>query len=350
MPAPLTVRTILFVVAPLTAIAIAHPLARSWAEQPSMERVSMFRVLFPEGTGTPIESGDVGERNRQAIARIAGILPHWSSQRLVRFLYVAPRSATCVSRDGCNPEQLLWQRVNAATALVQASANGNGQRLRFDLIGMAFADEFVNATEPGFELPAPPPGTAAIDLRLYVDNDPPDANCPWRVSLFDPDLPPVIGAANPINSIPLTPNATAVVGEAASLAISPARQEIPGATAVWETPDGQFCMAAPALLGGSLTPIPRRPARLHIIAFQAGDREASQFADSLGEGCRTDVTPPKPLVAGKSTWPKITKGVGDNVELLSPGELQPPALKAIAPLYCQLTFMPIPPTGTPPSR
>jgi len=211
---------------------------------------------------------------------------------------------------------------------------------------MAFEDEFADASGVRHEVPAIAAGLASMELRTYVANEPPVAGCPWQISLSDPQMPPVIGEGSD-QSIPLTPNATAGVSDEATISLIAAVQEIQ-AVAIWETPSGEFCMAAPTLVAGKPSPIPRPPVRLHIVSLDG--EAAAKFAKSLGDGCRTELTPPKSFVAGKASWSNLTKGLGDNIAPLSRGEVDPSRGRAAELGYCQITFVGTVDTGTTSSR
>lgn len=345
MRAPVNVRAPLCALLTVLAAGIADVCSQSWAQQSSHQSAG-YRILFAPGSDMPLDTGEGGDHNRQAIARAARVLPLWSGQTGVRFVYVAPRSGVCSGRNPCNAEQLLWQRVNATTALIKQAAAHDSQQIPFNLIGMAFEEEFANVGGAQHEATAPAAGLSEMELRTYVAHGPPEGGCPWRASLADPDLPPVIG--EPGNrSIPLTPNAMAGVGNEAAISLAAAGQEVQVA-AIWETPAGEYCMAAPTLVAGQVTPIPHPPVRLHIVGLE--DDGVSQFVKLLKGGCRGAVTPPRPFVSGKSTWPNITKGLGDNIGPLLPGELHPSPGKVAGPAYCQITFDAIAPAGRTSSR
>lgn len=334
----------------LAAGLLAHPLVcgNAAAQDRGSERASTFRVLFPDGSASPSASGEAGEHNRASIGRMARFLGPWSAQKGVRFLFVASRPATCDAGPGCNPDQLHWQRANAATALIKERLGQSQERLRFDMVGLAFLDELRQAGPVVLELPPAPSGAGAIDLRTYVDRSAAGTQqCPWQVLLFDPDLPPVIGARDGAPAIPLQPGDTVPIGNSAVLQVKALYGAGGESIALWEPRGGEFCRAPGSLLAGRETPIPSTQARLHLLPAGAGASELRRFAEGLGNGCRTDLPRPGILrgvdVVSRST---IDRGMDDHVERLPPGALRPAHRERIEAAYCLFAFTPMAPTSS----
>jgi hypothetical protein len=295
-----------------------------------------FRVLFPERSSTPYQTGEHADRNRAAVQHMARMLARWSDSPNIRFVFVAARSSLCNGAAGCSPEHLLWQRVNE-TAVLLRKATENG-KVRFDRIGQAFQDEF---RAPPRLLPVPA-GSGSIELHTYLDNVEKALQvadgCPWRILLSDPELPPVIGETDGKPAIPVASGSVLTVGAKAIVRLTGLADRSGGnALAVWENDRGEFSKATPAILSTEGTPIAASTRRLHLLAPTPEDMDTRRFLAELTPDF--NLIKPLPLVMQRALARSGSRNMGDDVQLLPPGGLHPPAGERWRAEHCHVTFL-----------
>jgi hypothetical protein len=303
------------------------------ASEPRPVPLETFRVLFVEGTATPLSSGESGDRNDMAAAHMSRVIADWAGLPGLRFIFVGVRSNLCAGRADCSPEQLLWQRMNEASVLLRKSAGGRS--IRPDRIGMAFQDEF--RTPP--ELLPPLAQTGSIELRSYVDRPErtkdTDNPCPWRVHLFEPDLPPVIGQVDGRPALPVPTGYSATISRHALVGVVEAGGRKVRPTLIWENDRQEFRSAGPALLTSKGDRVPANAHRLHLLAPPPTDRELGLFLKQLTGEFRP--VPRVPLILQEAI--ARSRDMGDDVQLLRPGALHRPASVNLGAEHCSIAFV-----------
>ncbi|MGH6816332.1 MAG: hypothetical protein ACREC6_11570 [Hyphomicrobiaceae bacterium] len=307
-------RTAMTVWRAAAALAAAFVLPAAIARAHETDLLS-FRILFPADRATPYHDGEYGAANDKAIRHMARMLKVWEPHWNVRFTFVADRSGDCAAA-GCDPIRslrLLHDRVAAAEALLVTT--GLVWRNRID-------GTFLDRLPILPAIPAVPSGSAAIDLRIQLDMDilPASVSCPWRILLYDPDLPPAIG---PTPTVPLVSGQEVAVGGRAVVYVKQALQPASKPVGLWEVRGGEVCRDRRSLLGNDATALPPvRPVRLHLIGRETGEKTMRHLMDRAGDCVETQ------------------RGFGNEPLILSEGDLQPPLKQANAE-HCFVTFLPV---------
>jgi hypothetical protein len=313
--------------------ALGMCLAVSGHVYAASDGVSRYRLLFAPNDTSPLMEGKAGKINRAAISRMARVLPFWSDQKKVRFIFVGDRASLCAAETACTPDQRLWERVRSAVATISAAAGHQKSRMPFALIGQAFDDEF----NPALTRAPPPDGTSSIDLFAIVDGlGGGPGGCPWRVLIADPDLPPVI-ADHDRPALPVPPDRATEVGQTARLEIEAITRTAILPIAVWENARGEMRLASSQLLAGQPLPLPPGKIHLHMFGPRRGDPEFDRFVASLGQEYGVPSVRPR-FLAGANRHDG-ERGLEDNPRWLRPGEIEP----AAKPAYCHFAFEPMVP-------
>jgi hypothetical protein len=313
----------------LAANSIIMATAGDAGSNGASSRQERFRILYPPAAATPYETGDHGKRNQAALAEMGRILGLWSEQPSARFLFVAPRPAGCTAHSGCNPEQLMWQRVNTAVARIKEISAAQGRRVRFTVIRLAFLDEL----DVAMRLPLPPADSEAVDLfsdpdRATVD----DAQCGGRILIFDPDLPPAVGAVEGRPVMRVSPGTSLVVGRDAVVSVAVTGQSAGSTLAVWENARGEFRIVAPAAFSAAGTRLPQPSVGLHVVRLGPQDAELERFRVALSEDFKHIASVPAVLQGHRA------KGLGDDVRMLPPGSVGPAQPEGPRVAHCLVGF------------
>lgn len=333
MRAQVTRRTTIIVLVLSAGLMSGHQVNPAVAADP---RIDTFRVLFPEGLSTPHQAPEHAERNRLSVQHIARMLAHWGEHPGIRFIFVASRPTTCGGAARCNPEHLLWQRLNETAVLLRTAAAQDRKSVRFDRVGQAFQDEFRTPTD----LPPTPVGTSGIDLRTYVDAKIPlDGSCPWHLLVFDPQLPPVIGETDGKPAIPVAAGSSIIVSNNAVLRLVGSARRGNIRLAVWENERREFSAATSSIFATDGASLPPPPVRLHLLSAPTPDTELQRLSAELTTDFRPIIRLPASL-QGPRLARGISKDMGDDVLRLPPGGLQPPRPEDLTAVHCQITFLP----------
>lgn len=296
-----------------------------------------FRIFFPADGAALFSAGAYVAKNEEAFVRISRALSRWSSQTHVRFLFVAPRPADCAPQHGCSAEHRMWQRVNAAMVRIKEAAARQDGRLRFDAVGFAFVDELDDRPA----LPLAPASADAIDLRTAPSKQATtDPDCPWSVLLFDPELPPVLGAAHGLPTVPVRAGTTLLARDIL-LGASPAAKAGAQPLAIWENDRGEFRRALPSIFGAGGTPIPTPEVRLHLLGTRPEDAEQQRFSAALSDEFKT-ILPLPTALQGQRLARSITKGIGDGVQTLPSAGMEPSQPELSHTKLCSFAFLPSP--------
>jgi len=270
-----------------------------------------------------------------AVQHMTSMLAHWGQHPGIRFIFVANRPATCGGAAGCNPEHLLWQRLNETAVLLRMAAAQRRGSIRFDRIGQAFQDEFRTS----INLPPIPLGTSAIDLRTYVDAKiPSDGSCPWHLLVFDPQLPPVIGEADGKPAIPVAAGSSIAVGNNSLLRLAGYAGRGNTRLVAWENERREFAAVSPSIFSADGAGLLRLPLRLHLLTASSPDPELLRFNAELAPEFRPITHLPSHL-QGPQLARSFAKDIGDDVQPLPAGGLQPPRSEALGSIHCQITFL-----------
>jgi hypothetical protein len=308
-------------------------------------RVDAFRIVFPEGSSTPHQTGEHAERNRSAVQHIARVLAHWGGHPSTRFVFVASRPGTCGAASPCNPDHILWQRLNETAALLRSAAAPDRKSIPFHRLGQAFQDEFL----PAPDLLPTPVGSSAIDLRIYLDTKTAtNLDCPWQFLLFHPDLPPVIGETDGKPVIPIAASSSLATNRNAVISSKAMAKLRAPQRAIWENERGEFAKAAPSIFSADGTSIPAAAARLHVIAAPTDDREWQGFLAKLGLEFR-QITPVPTSLQSRFAR-SAAKGIGDDVQALPTEGITPSPPERLTFAQCYLTFPGASPTERDSSR
>ncbi len=267
MRAPLTKAIRRIPLAVLIVVAAAQAAA---AEEPR------YRILFPEHSAEPVTTGEAGAHNSAEVKRIAGAMRVLAPLGTVRFVFVAPRAATCVGTAGCAPEHLMWQRVNAATTALRSEAARASLALPFQLIGWSFLEE----------LPARSMQISTgsgIDFRLHLE-PPRSEPCQWRILVHDPALPPVIGAREGEPALPVPSGKTIEVSKGARVSITTSARNAGQPLAVWQNAQGEPRKVDPAAFAKSGASVPAGPTRL--VLLDPASAEARAMLARIGGSTR----------------------------------------------------------------
>ncbi len=311
----------------ILAGAIASVADPARPEQPDPAR---FRIVFPSSSAEPVAEGKIGGENRAAIANIARALINHSGWPSLRFIFVSPRPVPCALANKCAPEHLMWQRVNAATSEIKAEVDKAGTPLPFGQLGWAFVDELQRAPE----LALLPEGSEAISLFLLVEDDGQAEACAGQVLVFDPSLPPVIGAPWGAPAIPLPADRIVEAAAGTTVQMSQSSDEPRFAHAFWEREDGS-CHPDEPLASGQPVEVELAKQTLHLIVARSSTALAEIHHGNTEQGCKT--------VAALSENTSRSKGIGDNVQPLDSGTLIARPEPETVLLACSFTFVPADP-------
>jgi hypothetical protein len=309
----------------ILALAVTAP---ALAADRSAARAAPLRFFFEAGDAVPIRSGETGDLNRAAIARLARVLPAWAKQRRVRFMFVGSRTALCGDTPGCNPDQQLWQKFSALVPLISEEARKEAGGIPFDIIGQVLDDELP----AGVSLDNGAHKAVAIEVFAWID-DPAqnESSCAGRVLLKDSQHPRAVRGGAESQVLPLPEARTFPVGAHARVTLEPAGAS--KVVAVWENNRGELRGAATSVVSLAGEAIPAPIARLHVFASKA-DAEVEQFERELGEVFAPIARRPSFFAPGLLTR-SASKGLGDNIEPAF-GPFRP--LQRIAATYCHFTF------------
>ena len=295
--------------------------------RPEVPDPARFRIVFPRLSADPIAEGSLGEENRAAIANIAKLLVSHGDWPSLRFIFVSPRPAPCEAADQCAPEHLMWQRVNAATSEIKTEVDKAGTPLPFGQLGWAFVDELQRA----IELPLPPEGSEAISLFLLVNDDGQAGTCPGQVLVFDPNLPPVIGAPWETPAIPLPADQIVEAAAGTTVQIRQGMEGLGTAHAFWEREDGT-CRLDESLASGQAAEVEPGKQTLHLILARSSTTVAELLREHAGQNCQK-------TSAALSDSTSRPKGIGDNVQQRDSGALIASPESEVALLACSFAFV-----------
>jgi hypothetical protein len=271
-----------------------------------------FRILFPPLSAEPIAGGALGAANRKAIANIAEVLLSHGDWPGLRFIFVAPRPESCVEAEGCTPNHLRWRRTTNAMGAVLVEIDKAGGLLPFRQARdyLAFPEELPDL--PSLE----PPGEGFEAIHLFVlveENASASGSCSGQLLLFDPTLPPVIGAAWGEPALPFPPDREVEATGGSLLTLRRGREPSHHARAFWRHGDGT-CSSDDRLASGRAVSLKSGVQTLHLFTAPS--------LGALGELLRNDPPPREcqplaalPIPEGRS------KGLRDHIRPLKPEDL-----------------------------